>query len=309
MAAMAVHCSQRERRAEEAERDVDERFKTAWMSKHVGSEFDGVITGVTSFGLFVELEESRVSGLVHISQLANDYYHFDPVRKLLKGERTGEQFRLGDHVRVQVLRASLEDRKIDFRLVPRREQAPPPKAPRKAYDYGASGERYSLPRPTSGAPAAKPPGMFGRAARAVGRAFGRAAPAPEEAAVGAAMGDNRALRGKAKMVSEAAGRPAVPSGAGLPELRSRASKTASEAIGRPAIPPEFRAPARSDEARNDQARNDPARGDQAGNRKGNRAKNNPGGPGKSGGGKRKAPEAASAAAKRPDRQRKPKGKA
>jgi ribonuclease R len=306
MAAMAVHCSQRERRAEEAERDVDERFKTAWMSKHVGSEFDGVITGVTSFGLFVELEESRVSGLVHISQLANDYYHFDPVRKLLKGERTGEQFRLGDHVRVQVLRASLEDRKIDFRMVPRREQAPPPKVPRKAYDYAASGERYSLPRPAS-APAAKPPGMFGRAARAVGRVFGRGAPAaaPTEPAAGPAMGDNRVLRGKAKMVSEAAGRPAVPSGSGQPELRSRATKTASEALGRPAIPPEIRSRARSDQARGDQAR-----GGQAGNRaKGNRAKDKPSGPGRSGGGKRKATETAPAAAKRPGRQRKPKGKA
>src|SRR5690348_14977967 len=117
VAAMAVHCSQRERRAEEAERDVDERFKCAWMEKHIGSEFDGVVTGVTSFGLFVELDESKVSGLVHISQLVNDYYHFDAVRKLLKGERTGAQFRLGDHVRIQVLRASMEDRKVDFRLV------------------------------------------------------------------------------------------------------------------------------------------------------------------------------------------------
>ena len=146
MAAMALHCSQRERRAEEAERDVDERYKCAWMSKHVGSEFDGTVTGVTSFGLFVELKESRVSGLVHISQLSNDYYHFDPIRHLLKGERSGAQFRLGDHVRVQVLRASLEDRKIDFRLVGKREPfAPPPRAER-AYDYAQSGERYSLPK-------------------------------------------------------------------------------------------------------------------------------------------------------------------
>lgn len=146
MAAMAVHCSQRERRAEEAERDVDERFKCAWMSKHVGSEFEGTVTGVTSFGLFVELTESRVSGLVHISQLSNDYYHFDPIRHLLKGERTGAQFRLGDHVRVQVLRASLEDRKIDFRLVDRREAATPPPRAARAYDYAQAGERYSLPK-------------------------------------------------------------------------------------------------------------------------------------------------------------------
>ena len=302
MAAMAVHCSQRERRAEEAERDVDERFKTAWLSKHVGSEFDGVITGVTSFGLFVELEESRVSGLVHISQLANDYYHFDPVRKLLKGERTGEQFRLGDHVRVQVLRASLEERKIDFRLAPRREKAAPSPAPRKAYDYSASGERYSLPRPAS-APAAKPPGMLGRAARAVGRAFGRGAPAPAAPAV--AMSDNRAPRGKAKVVSEAAGRPAAPSGSGRPEVRGKATKLASEAIGRSAIPPESKPQARANQAKGNQAR-----GSQAGNRaKASRGRNNPTAPGKAGGGKRKALEAASAAARRPGRQRKPKGKA
>ncbi|MEO7051416.1 MAG: ribonuclease R [Rhodanobacter sp.] len=181
MAAMAVHCSQRERRAEEAERDVDERFKCAWMEKHIGSEFDGVVTGVTSFGLFVELDESKVSGLVHISQLVNDYYHFDATRKLLKGERTGAQFRLGDHVRIQVLRASLEDRKIDFRLVSPRTVAAPPSASSKAYDYAASGERYSLPKK---APvAAKPTGLFGRATKAIGRAFGRkqaepVAPAP-----------------------------------------------------------------------------------------------------------------------------------
>jgi ribonuclease R len=113
----AAHCSQCERRADEAEREVDERFKCAWMEKHVGSEFDGVVSGVTSFGLFVELVENRVSGLVHITQLPNDYYHFDPKRHVLTGERRGLGFRLGDRVRVQVLRASLEDRKIDFRLV------------------------------------------------------------------------------------------------------------------------------------------------------------------------------------------------
>jgi ribonuclease R len=117
MAGFCVHCSQNERRADEAERDVDERYKCAWMEKHVGSEFDGIVSGVTSFGLFVELVESKINGLVHITQLPNDYYHFDAVRHLLTGERRGLKFRLGDPVRVQVLRASLEDRKIDFRLV------------------------------------------------------------------------------------------------------------------------------------------------------------------------------------------------
>ena len=87
------------------------------MEQHVGSTFPGIISGVTSFGLFVELDESGVNGLVHVTQLPNDYYHFDPVRKLMTGERRRKQFRLGDRVSVLVLRASLEERKIDFRLV------------------------------------------------------------------------------------------------------------------------------------------------------------------------------------------------
>ncbi|WP_425605306.1 ribonuclease R [Fulvimonas yonginensis] len=295
MAAMAVHCSQRERRSEEAERDVDERFKTAWLSKHVGSEFDGVITGVTSFGLFVELEESKVSGLVHISQLANDYYHFDPIRKLLKGERTGGQFRLGDHVRVQVLRASIEDRKIDFRLVPPREQAAAPAPARRAYDYAAAGDRYSLPKPVA-KPAAKQPGFFGRAAEAVGRAFGRGA-ARKASSPAPVTGDNRPFRSKAaKQASEALGRPAVPD---LPversKTRGKASKVASEALGRPAVPAAGR------HADGGQGRSVKGRGGQA-----------------AGGAKRasvparpegKGEAAPKATAKRPRRQRKPKDKA
>jgi ribonuclease R len=167
MAAMAIHCSQRERRAEEAERDVDERFKCAWMEKHVGEEFAGTITGVTSFGLFVELAASRVSGLVHVSQLPNDYYKFDPVRHLLQGERTGAAYRLGDYVSVQVLRASLEDRKIDFRLIARLAALPKP-APKVAAPVAA---------PRSGMMEAGR--AMGRAAKkAVGRIFGKKSPAP-----------------------------------------------------------------------------------------------------------------------------------
>jgi len=117
MVALSEHCSQCGRRADEAEREVDERYRCAWMERHIGAEFDGVVSGVTSFGAFIELTESRVSGLVHVTQLPNDYYHFDPARKLMSGERSGLQIRLGDRVRILVLRASLEDRKIDFRLV------------------------------------------------------------------------------------------------------------------------------------------------------------------------------------------------
>jgi ribonuclease R len=162
MSAMGIHCSQRERRAEEAERDVDERFKCAWMEKHVGEEFDGVVTGVTSFGLFVELIESRVSGLVHVSQLPNDYYKFDPIRHLLEGEKTNSHYRLGDRVRVQVLRASLEDRKIDFRLVASLAKDVKKPAAVKRSAAGAAGA------------------AIGRAAQAIGRAFSRRKVVAEE---------------------------------------------------------------------------------------------------------------------------------
>jgi ribonuclease R len=117
MAALSQQCSERSRRADEAQREVDDRYRAAWMEQHVGSEFEGVISGVTSFGLFIELDESKVNGLVHVTQLPNDYYHFDPTRKTLTGQRNGREFRLGDRVRIVVLKASLEERKIDFRLV------------------------------------------------------------------------------------------------------------------------------------------------------------------------------------------------
>jgi len=117
MSALALQCSGRERRADEAEREVDERYRAAWMEQHVGGQFDGVISGVTSFGLFIELDQSKVNGLVHVTQLPHDYYHFDPIRKTLSGERRGREYRLGDRVRIVVLKASLEERKIDFRLV------------------------------------------------------------------------------------------------------------------------------------------------------------------------------------------------
>jgi len=117
MAVLCLQCSEKERRADEAEREVDERYRSAWMEQHVGSEFEGVISGVTSFGLFVELNESKVNGLVHVTQLPHDYYHFDPLRKSLRGERKGTSYRLGDPVRVLVLKASVEDKRIDFKLV------------------------------------------------------------------------------------------------------------------------------------------------------------------------------------------------
>ncbi|GGK06934.1 ribonuclease R [Luteimonas terricola] len=133
MATLSLQCSERSRRADEAQREVDERYRAAWMEEHVGREFDGVVSGVTSFGLFIELDESKVNGLVHVTQLPNDFYHFDPIRKTLTGQRSEREYRLGDRVRIVVLKASVEDLKIDFRLVEegqRQKGEPNPPAPR-----------------------------------------------------------------------------------------------------------------------------------------------------------------------------------
>jgi ribonuclease R len=109
--------SLRSRRAEEAERDVADRLKCIYMERHVGDEFDGIVSGVTSFGIFVELDLGNVNGLVHVTGLPNDYYHFDPVKHSLKGERQGRLFQLADQVTVKVSSVNIIERKIDFELV------------------------------------------------------------------------------------------------------------------------------------------------------------------------------------------------
>jgi ribonuclease R len=116
IAKLSEHSSHCSRRADEAEWDVDERLKCYYMEQHVGEEFSGQVTGVTSFGLFVELSQTRVSGLVHITSLPNDYYHFDPVAHRLSGGRSGRVFLLAQKVRVRLVAVSLDDRKIDFKL-------------------------------------------------------------------------------------------------------------------------------------------------------------------------------------------------
>jgi ribonuclease R len=110
------HCSLTERRADEATREVVRWLKCEYMMDHVGAEFDGIISGVTEFGVFVELTELYVDGLVHITALGNDYFHFDPKQHRLLGDRTRVSFRLGDKLRVRVARVSLDDMKIDFEL-------------------------------------------------------------------------------------------------------------------------------------------------------------------------------------------------
>jgi ribonuclease R len=114
--------SAHEKRAEDATRDVEAWLKCRYMEQHVGDEFDGVVTGVTNFGVFVQITELLTDGLVHVTSLSNDYYHFDPGTQSLVGERTGRRFRLGDSMRVQVSRVDLETRRIDFRPAEQRER-------------------------------------------------------------------------------------------------------------------------------------------------------------------------------------------
>ncbi|MDX1381263.1 MAG: ribonuclease R [Xanthomonadales bacterium] len=117
MVQLCESSSHTSRRAEEASRDVAERLKCYFLLDHVGDEFDGLVTGVTSFGVFVQLERARADGLVHITALPNDYYHFDPVAHRLTGERSGRVVQLADKVRVRVVAVSPQDRKIDLEWV------------------------------------------------------------------------------------------------------------------------------------------------------------------------------------------------
>jgi ribonuclease R len=114
--ALGVHCSANERRADEASRDVENWLKCYFMQDKLGESFTGIVAGVTTFGIFVQLDELYVEGLVHVTGLGEDYFQYDEARHLLRGERTGKTFGLTDRVTVQVAKVDLEARKIDLVL-------------------------------------------------------------------------------------------------------------------------------------------------------------------------------------------------
>jgi len=114
---LGVHCSQTERRADEASREVESWLKCYYMRNRIGDEFEGTIAGVAGFGIFVALDGIYVEGMVHISELGSDYFQFDPAKHQLLGERTGRRFRLGDRLRIKIARVDLESSRIDFVLV------------------------------------------------------------------------------------------------------------------------------------------------------------------------------------------------
>jgi len=117
MMQMGEHCSNNERRANEATRDAEFALKCEYMLDKIGQSFDARVTGVVGFGLFVELTEHYVEGLIHITNLPKDYYVFDPKTHLLVGENRGIEFGLNDKVRIRVARVDMDDRKIDFELI------------------------------------------------------------------------------------------------------------------------------------------------------------------------------------------------
>ncbi|WP_245968706.1 ribonuclease R [Tibeticola sediminis] len=188
--AAGLHCSAAERRADEASRDVEAWLKCAYMREHLGEEYAGVVTAVTGFGIFVTLDQMYVEGLVHITELGQEYFRFDEVRQELRGERTGVRYAIGSRVRVQVSRVDLDGRRIDFRLVQEGESG--------SGRAGRSSASVGRERAESGASGAEPAaadtegrprgtgrgrrGDSGAAGREKPKSKGAAAPAPQPGA-------------------------------------------------------------------------------------------------------------------------------
>lgn len=158
LAEMGRHLSERERIATDAERELTEWKKVRYMADKLGEVYPGYVTGVQSFGLFVELDAIYVQGLVHVSSMTGDYYAFDEKKHTLKGENTGQVYRLGDPVRVQVAKVDLEQRKVDFALADQLERG---------------GSRRDQPRPRQrDQPRRSTPAAPGRPRRPAGRRTG-----------------------------------------------------------------------------------------------------------------------------------------
>lgn len=194
--ALGVHCSANERRADEASRDVEAWLKCFYMQDKLGEAFTGTVAGVTTFGIFVQLDELFVEGLVHVTELGQDYFQYDEARHQLRGERTGKSFGLTDRVVVQVAKVDLESRKIDLVLADEsRLGEAPEQAPAQARQPARGNEGKGKGRQERGD---RPAAANGGAARA------EFAPAPEAKPAGKSKRSRRARKEAAELARQQA---------------------------------------------------------------------------------------------------------
>lgn len=208
--------SMTERRADDATRDVMAWLKCEYLSDRVGEEYDGVIAAVVPFGFFVELNDIYIEGLVHVSTLSGDYYHHDAAKHRLVGERTAVSFRLGDEVRVQVVRVGLEDRKIDLELLsqPKRRRAD-----RDALEVKARSRGKGKDKGKRGDRKAADKGAAKSRGKKAGKADSRGAKAGKS---------GKAKSAKQQLVEDAAREAAKKSGGQKPAGKQAADKPAGE---------------------------------------------------------------------------------
>ncbi len=194
--ALGVHCSANERRADEASRDVEAWLKCFYMQDKLGEAFTGTVAGVTTFGIFVQLDELYVEGLVHVTELGQDYFQYDEARHQLRGERTGKTFGLTDRVVVQVAKVDLESRKIDLVLADEsRLGEAPEQAPAQARQPARGDEGKGKGRQERGD---RPAAANGGAARA------EFAPTPEAKPAGKSKRSRRARKEAAELARQQA---------------------------------------------------------------------------------------------------------
>jgi ribonuclease R len=181
---LGTHCSMTERRADDATRDVTNWLKCFYMQDKVGEVFAGTVAGVTSFGLFVALDEVYVEGLLHVTDLGNDYFIHDKARHEMVGERTGVRYRLGDRLTVKVVRVDLETARIDFTLAGKADAASEGADSEVAVEAGSATLRRSQVSESRARPAS-PYSAGSKTARApAGKGAAKAKPATASASSG-----------------------------------------------------------------------------------------------------------------------------
>ena len=227
------HCSMTERRADEATRDAMDFLKCEFMSHRIGEHYHGRIAGITNFGFFVALDDLGIDGLVHVSTLTNDYYHYHSDTFTLTGERSGYRFALMDEVEIQVAKVDLEDHKIDFELIAHQG---------KALGGGKKRGKTTAPPAQTTTPAAKTtkPAQAAKPAKAAKTAkTAEKAAKPAKAAKAAKTAEKAAKPAKTAKAAKTAEKAAKPAKAGKavktaekaakPAKAAKAAKTAEKA--------------------------------------------------------------------------------